>query len=253
MVLQSVRSTTTGVLNSHTRQSFESRLHWCSHFIQKLESEPRIAFESLVPTFDDLHREHDAEAYERWCLGPTGFPLVDACMRALAQTGYLNFRMRAMIVSFAAHDLGLDWRYFHNHLARQWLDYEPGIHLCQVQMQSGATGNRTLRIYDPTKQALKFDHEGLFIRRWIPELRAVPLVYLHQPWLHPKPQVATYPRPIVDHRTATQASRERIAKIRKWTETEAWIRHVRAVHNDSPRSASKRQHQIPLQQLRLDL
>ncbi|MEM1128868.1 MAG: deoxyribodipyrimidine photo-lyase, partial [Bacteroidota bacterium] len=208
--------------------AFESRLHWHGHFMQKLESDPRIETESFVTTYDGV-RTHDAARFEAWQAGCTGYPMVDAAMRSLTATGYLNFRMRALLVSFAAYDLWLDWRSFHHVLARRWLDYEPGIHLSQVQMQSGTSGINTLRIYNPTKQAQDHDPEGEFIRRWIPELEGVPKAFIHTPWLMTKAvqQVsgcrlgATYPMPVVDHAQAARQAKARITQVRAWPETQA--------------------------------
>jgi len=204
--------------------SFVSRLHWNGHFIQKLESAPRIEHESFIPAFDAVRDgEFDTERYDAWKAGHTGYPLVDACMRALRATGYLNFRMRALLVSFASYDLWLDWRRFHDVLARRWIDYEPGIHFSQLQMQSGTTGINALRIYNPTKQARELDPDGRFIRRWVPELAGLPDAYLHTPWLTPK-QVQQrvgcvisrqYPKPIVHHDTAARRARNTIAEVRK--------------------------------------
>ena len=116
-----------------------------------------------------------------WQQGRTGYPMVDACMRALVATGWINFRMRAMLVSFASHHLWLDWRLFAPWLGRQFLDYEPGIHYPQIQMQSGTTGINTLRIYSPRKQVEDHDPSGVFIRKWVPELAPVPDEHLAEP------------------------------------------------------------------------
>ncbi|MES1986888.1 MAG: deoxyribodipyrimidine photo-lyase/cryptochrome family protein, partial [Pseudomonadota bacterium] len=170
---------------------FESRLHWHCHFMQKLESEPAIEYENLHPAFKDIRDQTYAstELQARliaWRTGQTGWPLVDACMAMLRETGWINFRMRAMLMSTASYLLWLHWRETGLHLAREFLDYEPGIHWSQVQMQSGTTGINTLRIYNPVKQAKDQDPEGIFVRRWLPALRNVSNTWIFQPWLMPE-------------------------------------------------------------------
>ncbi|MEN9774347.1 MAG: hypothetical protein RL322_1417 [Pseudomonadota bacterium] len=205
-------------------RGFSGRLRWHCHFMQKLEDEPPIEFRPFARQYDGL-REHDfnAERFEAWCAGRTGFPMIDACMRSLRQTGWLNFRMRAMLVSFASYHLWLHWRPTGLFLAKQFLDFEPGIHWSQMQMQSGTTGINTLRIYSPTKQALDHDPLGHFIRKWIPELERVPGTHLAQPWTMDASAQASshcqigvdYPRPIVDEKQALLDARARLHALRR--------------------------------------
>ena len=205
----------TGFLQS--LRSFEGRLHWHCHFIQKLESEPAIEWRNVNRGFDGLRNEGELTAEEQqrlqaFCTGRTGFPFVDACLRSLAATGWINFRMRAMLMSFAAYQLWLHWRHPGLHLAREFLDYEPGIHWSQCQMQSGVTGINTIRMYSPVKQSHDQDPSGAFIRQWVPELRDVALVpkeFIHEPWLMPVPPT-DYPVPIVDLKAATLAAKAHI-------------------------------------------
>ncbi|MEE8615727.1 MAG: FAD-binding domain-containing protein, partial [Roseateles sp.] len=128
-------------------RAFAGRLRWHCHFMQKLEDEPAIEFRNFARSHDGLRpgdgrplSPQDEDRLAAWCEGRTGYPMVDACMRQLLATGWLNFRMRAMLVSFAAYHLGLHWRAPGLHLARCFLDFEPGIHWSQMQMQSGTTG-----------------------------------------------------------------------------------------------------------------
>jgi deoxyribodipyrimidine photo-lyase len=195
-------------------KSFESRLHWHCHFVQKLESESAIEFRNVHRGFDNLRNEGALHPEEQtkliaWAEGKTGYPFVDACMRSLQATGWINFRMRAMLVSFASYHLWLHWRATGCHLARLFTDYEPGIHWSQFQMQSGVTGINTVRVYNPVKQSYDQDPDGIFIRTWVPELAALAPEFLHEPWKAPSPP-AGYPAPIVDLQIAARAAKERI-------------------------------------------
>jgi deoxyribodipyrimidine photo-lyase len=205
--------------------SLVARLHWHCHFIQKLESEPEIEFRAVHRGFE-AHRaatSPDDPLLLAWAEGRTGFPFVDACMRSLIATGWINFRMRAMLQAFASYHLALDWRASGEVLARLFTDYEPGIHWPQVQMQSGQTGINTPRIYNPVKQSLDQDPDGVFIRRWLPELAALPNAALHTPWKLDAAALAsvgvvigaTYPVRVVDHVEAMRAARLRLGEVRR--------------------------------------
>jgi deoxyribodipyrimidine photo-lyase len=199
-------------------------LAWHCHFIQKLEDEPELEFRNMNRVYDGL-RENDfnQEYFEAWKLGKTGYPMVDACMRALSQHSWINFRMRAMLMSFASNHLWLHWRPTALHLAKHFLDFEPGIHFSQCQMQSGTTGINTIRIYSPAKQVIDHDPTGQFIRKFVPELSAIPEEYLAEPHRMPMSVQSRvgcvlgrdYPLPIVDHRQAYKTARDRIYAIRK--------------------------------------
>ncbi len=155
-------------------EAFVSRLHWRDHFTQRLESEPELEFRSVHPCYRDVPYENDERLHAAWREGRTGYPLVDAVMRCLAATGFVNFRMRAMAVSFACHVLHLDWRLIHPHLARVFRDYDPGIHLNQLQMQAGVVGWNAIRVYNPHKQLADWDADCRFVKRWVPELKELP-------------------------------------------------------------------------------
>lgn len=199
--------------------SFNGRLHWRDHFIQKLEDEPAIEFENLHPAYHGLRSSEPDEArLKAWCNGETGLPFVDACMRSLHETGWLNFRMRAMLMAISSYHLWLDWRKPGEHLARMFVDYEPGIHWSQVQMQSGTTGINTVRIYNPVKQGYDQDPDGSFVRHWVPELSEVPDAFIQEPWKWRKASTIldkTYPFPVVDYLTAAKEAREKVWAVRK--------------------------------------
>ncbi|MFZ9887023.1 MAG: FAD-binding domain-containing protein [Myxococcota bacterium] len=207
--------------------SFSSRLRWRCHFMQKLEDEPGLEQHNANRALDGMRpmevttslQQHKLAA---WQDGRTGVPFVDACMRSLAATGWLNFRMRAMLVSFATHHLWLPWRPVALHLARLFVDYEPGIHFPQVQMQAGCTANNTLRVYNPVKQGREQDPEATFLRRWVPELAGLDAADAFAPWESPLTVASAglrldidYPAPILDVQAAARAARDRIAAAHK--------------------------------------
>ncbi len=225
--------------------SFGSRLRWHSHFMQKLDDAPRIEHESFIPAFDALRDgAFDPALYVAWKEGRTGFPMVDASMRCLRATGWLNFRMRAMLCSFAAYDLWLDWRRFGAFYARMMADYEPGIHYPQLQMQSGTTGINTVRIYNPVKQGKDHDPDGTFIRRWVPELAGLKqTAYVHEPWkMTPIEQQSDgcvigedYPARVVDHTAAYRRARDRIYALRETDAVQAAKEAVLEKHGSRKR------------------
>jgi len=215
--------------------AFESRLHWHCHFMQKLETEPALEFEPVHPGYRGMRPAHsDPARLAGWAAGQTGWPFVDACMRMLDAGGWINFRMRAMLIAVASYHLWLPWRDTGLVLARRFTDYEPGIHWPQVQMQSGVTGINIPRIYNPIKQSQDQDPDGAFIRRWIPELARVPATWIHQPWKMPLAMQRSfgcvigsdYPEPLCDHEHAARWAR---AQITAWRRRPGMFEHNHAV------------------------
>ena len=191
--------------------SFQSRLAWHCHFIQRLEVELTLDSIAMNPEIDShLNRSMDDLRYQAWAKGKTGWPFFDACMRSLIATGWINFRMRGMLQSVASYTLWLPWQLTGLHLAKSFLDYEPGIHWSQVQMQSGVTGINSIRAYSVSKQSRDQDPDGDFIRHWVEELRDVPTSFIHEPWLMDLNQQeeygcildVDYPKPIVDEKVS---------------------------------------------------
>jgi len=199
-----------------------SRLHWHCHFIQKFESEHQMQWRPVNKAYSDLSYPDIhiglsiEERLTKWKEAQTGYPLVDACMRCLEKTGYINFRMRAMLVSFLCHHLLVDWRLGVMHLAKYFLDFEPGIHYPQFQMQSGVTGTNIIRVYNPVKQSQEKDKDGQFIRKWLPELSELPGEIIHTPWnLSPMEQQLyqcdlgeSYPLPMIDIKETGKIARD---------------------------------------------
>ncbi len=218
-------------------RAFSSRLHWHDHFIQRLESEPAMEFGEINPAYSSVHYEDDSEKLKAWLMGKTGFPLIDACMRCLQATGFINFRMRAMVVSFAVYALHLNWRTIHPPLARIFLDYEPGIHLSQLQMQAGVVGINTIRVYNPTKQIVDQDPECRFIKKWIPELAGFSAKEIID---GNTTTPGGYPAPIIDFKERSKLMKEQIFAIRKSDAGKAASSLVLEKHGSRKNSSTRR-------------
>jgi deoxyribodipyrimidine photo-lyase len=215
-------------------ESFSTRLRWHCYFMQKLEMEPHVERENLLKEADNL-REYNFNRYyfSAWQRGVTGYPFVDACMRTLIKTGWANFRMRAMLISFSSYQLWQHWAKPAHYLATLFTDYEPSIHYNQIQIQSGTTKTNLPKIYNPIKQSREQDQQGDFIRKWVPELTNVPSELIHEPWLMSNTLQKKYnceigrhyPPPIVDNKATMQSAKQKIFAIAKTSAVRNKMKH----------------------------
>jgi deoxyribodipyrimidine photo-lyase len=225
-----IKSTTNTKLKSGMLAA-TTRLHWREHFIQRLETDPTMPDYSINPDFDQINYSQHTELFEKYKMGTTGEVLIDACIRCLNKTGFINFRMRAMLVSYGIFGLDLDWRELGRFLATIFLDYEPGIHWSQIQMQAGVTGINAIRVYSPHKQLLDQDPDCIFVCKWIPELANVSNEQiLDYPNLSlSKLTNGKYPDPIINFKIACKLNKAKTFEIKKSSSKEVsqivFIRH----------------------------
>ena len=214
-------------------RAFSERLHWRDHFAQRLEDEPGLEFHPPHPLYEKLPTVTGEEAQHRLkalLAGQTGFPLIDACLRCAAATGFLNFRMRALVTSFACHGLRLDWRYLMAPLGRLWTDYEPGIHVSQVQMQAGVVGINTIRVYSPFKQLKDQDPALIFTRAWLPEIAGASDELVFALGSADGPIHPGYPPPLIDFAAESRIMKDVLYSLRDSPEGKAAAEIVQKRH-----------------------
>lgn len=204
-----------------------SELIWRDFYHQILHHHPHVVGHAFKREFDAIHWAHGKAAdahFTAWCQGQTGYPLVDAAMRQLARTGYMHNRLRMVTASFLVKDLGIDWRRGEAWFALHLNDFDLAANNggWQWAASTGCDAQPWFRIFNPVTQSEKFDPEGKFIRRYVPELAALPASALHAPWQARPLELAEagvslggdYPLPLVDHAQARQATLARYAMVR---------------------------------------
>ncbi|MGB4410357.1 MAG: FAD-binding domain-containing protein, partial [Burkholderiaceae bacterium] len=203
-------------------------LIWRDFYMQVMHHHPRIVDRAFKPEYDAIKWEHGASAkalFHAWCQGATGYPLVDAAMHQLNQTGYMHNRLRMVVASFLTKDLGIDWRWGADYFAEKLIDFDLSANNggWQWASSSGCDAQPYFRIFNPTTQSEKFDAQGKFIRRYLPVLAELSDKRIHAPWLADPFDLITagvtlgenYPKPIVDHAAARERTLARYAVVKK--------------------------------------
>src|SRR5690606_5551556 len=161
-----------------------SELIWRDFYFQILHHHPRVVDEAFRPEYDRIRWVDDDALFAAWCEGRTGYPLVDAAMAQIERTGYMHNRLRMLVASFLVKDLGIDWRRGERYFARKLIDYDRAANTggWQWAASSGCDAQPYFRIFNPVTQSTKFDAQGRFIRRYLPQLARLPDRAIHAPW-----------------------------------------------------------------------
>ena len=205
-----------------------SELIWRDFYHQILANFPHVVTQAFKPEYDHIRFEHGKHAdalFSAWCEGRTGYPLVDAAMAQINQTGYMHNRLRMVVASFLVKDLGLHWRRGEQYFADHLIDFDLAANNggWQWAASSGCDAQPYFRIFNPVSQSEKFDPQGKFIKRYLPQLAGLPENCLHAPWQARELELAaadvalgtTYPRPVVDHAQARERTLQRYAVVKK--------------------------------------
>lgn len=228
-------------------RAFRSRLHWHCHFVQKLESWPHIEYTNQNSAFDTIRNESNQEVIHARYHGRTWIPMIDAGMRCLHATWWINFRMRATLVSFICNTCLQPWQKIAHLLAGLFVDYEPGIHYSQLQMQSWTTGINTIRIYNPIKQLADKDTSLTFVRKRLPELQDLADEEVRVLWTSVWTAILEqkkhkYPRPVTDVAAANRYAREVLRWVRA---TEVSKQEAKIVYK---KLGSRKKQKLPTQE-----
>jgi deoxyribodipyrimidine photo-lyase len=202
-----------------------AELIWREFYQQILYHHPQVVTQSFKPEYDRIGWDDDPQLFAAWCEGRTGYPLVDAAMAQINRTGYMHNRLRMVTASFLAKDLGIDWRRGERYFARRLLDFDLAANNggWQWAASSGCDAQPYFRIFNPVAQSEKFDPEGKFIRRYLPQLAGFTEREIHAPWRVPPLRQrqagcvigVDYPSPVVDHGEARQRTLQRYAVVRR--------------------------------------
>jgi deoxyribodipyrimidine photo-lyase len=211
-----------------------SELIWRDFYHQILANFPHVVDQAFKPEYDRIQFEHGKHAkalFDAWCTGRTGYPLVDAAMAQINQTGYMHNRLRMVVASFLVKDLGLDWRWGERYFADHLIDFDLAANNggWQWAASSGCDAQPYFRIFNPITQSEKFDPSGKFIRRYLPELAGLPDAAIHAPWKAREVELVSvgvvlgqnYPNPVVDHAEARERTLQRYAVVKKPGKTPA--------------------------------
>lgn len=209
----SVREVYHALVHAHprTHEPLTRQLYWRDFFTHLIFFHPGVLGSTFKPAYNRIKWNPKGESFERWKRGETGFPIVDAGMRQLNETGWMHNRARMITASFLVKDLHIDWREGEQYFAQKLIDYDPAVNNGSWQWVAGTGADAApyFRIFNPWLQQKKFDPEATYIKQWVPELRDVPTSVIHV-WEEEQGDLFTsYPRPLLNHRLEAEETKRR--------------------------------------------
>jgi len=213
------RTLLAGLGNSTGEQTFRKEIAWREFYADVLHHNPHTSRDYYAPRFANMRYDKPGEKFKAWCEGRTGFPFVDAAMRQLVQEGWMHNRTRMVVASFLVKDLHIEWQHGANYFMKYLIDNDvaSNSHGWQWTAGCGTDASPYYRIFNPIEQGKRFDQEGLYIKKYIPELGHLSADQLHEPWLAPEGYAHGYPKRVVDHAVERLESLARLAEIKNAT------------------------------------
>ena len=201
---------------SKAHEVFRKEIAWREFYADVLHHNPQTTWDYYAPRFKEMRYEEPDSKFNAWCEGKTGYPFVDAAMRQLVKTGWMHNRTRMVVASFLVKDLHLEWQHGARFFSQHLIDYDiaSNSHGWQWTAGCGTDASPYYRVFNPIEQGRRFDAEGDYIRKYVPELAHLSAAEIHEPWLYLDGYSNGYPERIVDHAAERIESLERLAEIK---------------------------------------
>jgi deoxyribodipyrimidine photo-lyase len=210
------RTLLAGLGDSKAHDTFRKEIAWREFYADVLYNNPHTDTDYYAPQFKAMRYDKPGAQFKAWCEGRTGYPFVDAAMRQLIHEGWMHNRTRMVVASFLVKDLHLEWQLGERFFAEHLVDYDvaSNAHGWQWTAGTGTDASPYYRVFNPIEQGRRFDEDGTYIRKYVPELAHLSAAEIHEPWLYLDGYSQNYPERIVDHAVERLESLARLQEIK---------------------------------------